>query len=55
MSNMYFLKGVGIGMIAGATAALVAMPKKKASKNTAGRALKSIGEIIEGITETITH
>lgn len=55
MSGMYFVKGLGVGMVAGATVALIAMPKKKAEKNNCGKAIKTIGEIIDNIADTITH
>ena len=55
MSGMYFLKGLGVGMVAGATVALVAMPKKKAQKNICGKAIKTVGDIIDDIADNLTH
>ncbi len=47
-----FAKGIAIGMIAGGTVgAIVAMPKKKAS--AAGKFLKTAGNIIENISDTL--
>ena len=50
-----FFKGVGAGMAAGAVVTLVCMPKKKSGKSVAGKALKSVGEVIDGITEALGH
>jgi len=48
-----FFKGVGAGMAMGAAAAIVIMPKKKAAKSAVGKALKSAGEVIDGISEAL--
>ena len=50
MNNMSFIKGIGIGMIAGAAVGMVAAPKKKSG---IGKAIKNIGAAVESVTETI--
>lgn len=53
MDKTEFIKGVGVGMIAGAAAAF-AMPLKKPMKKTvAGKALKAAGDIVENISEAM--
>jgi len=49
MSAHGFVKGMAIGMVAGATIGMVAAPKTKNVKRTAGRFLKTAGEVIENI------
>ena len=55
MSGMYFLKGVGVGRVAGATAALLVMPKKQQKPTACGKAIKTVSEIIDSIADTLTH
>ena len=49
MHGVAFLKGMGVGLVVGATVTgLVApMDKKKMMKGGAGRTLKAIGEAVE--------
>jgi gas vesicle protein len=46
-----FIKGMGIGLIAGATVGLMVSPKtrKKVMKSKPVRAIRSIGEAVEDI------
>jgi len=52
LSSMDFLKGVGVGMAAGAAVGMTVMSaaKSKGRRSTAGRALKAAGEIVENIS-----
>ena len=50
MNNMSFIKGIGLGMIVGSAVGMVVAPKKK---NGLGKAIKSIGNAVESVTETI--
>ncbi len=50
MSGMYFMKGVGVGMVAGAAVAVLAMPKKKKPQTAYKKAIKTVGDIIDDIT-----
>ncbi len=54
MNNMNFLKGMGIGLMIGAaaTAGMTIKPKKKHC-NMIGKALKSMGEVIDGIADSM--
>ncbi len=45
---MSFAKGMGVGLIVGMAAGLAAAPKKKKSR-TAGKMLKSLGNIVDGV------
>ncbi len=55
MNNMDFIKGVGVGVIAGATIGMAAAPKKKgsSSKSFAGKALRAAGDIVENISDAM--
>lgn len=56
MNNMDFIKGMGIGVIAGATIGMAAVPKKKKSptaKSIAGKALRTAGDIVENISDAM--
>jgi gas vesicle protein len=52
-----FIKGMGAGMAVGAVGAAAAftmMPKKKkAAKSAVGKALRSAGEVMDGISEAL--
>lgn len=48
MHNMSFVKGMGMGIIAGSVVAMVAMPRKK--KLSVGKALRSVGDAIDSVT-----
>ena len=53
MQGKSLVKGIGIGMAAGAllTAAMVPMDKKRLSRTKAGRALRTAGQVVEGICD----
>jgi gas vesicle protein len=51
MNNMSFLKGMGVGMVVGSMVGMVAMPRKK--KFSMGKALKSMGDVVENVTNAI--
>ena len=53
MRNMDFIKGLGVGVIAGATIGMAVVPKKKTSKSVAGKALRAAGDIVENITDAM--
>ena len=50
MNNMSFVKGVGVGMILGSAVGMCVAPKKKSG---VGKALKSIGNAVESVTDMI--
>lgn len=51
MHNMSFIKGMGLGLIAGSVAAMVVTPKKK--KMNVGKTLRSVGEAIDSVAGSI--
>ena len=53
MSDMRFVRGVCVGLIAGAAVGAALMPRSKNNKNMAGRALRAAGEVLEQITDAI--
>lgn len=50
-----FCKGVGIGFIAGSVvaAAMIPMDKKRAARTKTGRCLRTVGEVVEGISDAL--
>ncbi len=50
-----FMKGVGVGIVAGTAMAMMISPpdKKKIMHSGAGRAIKAVGDIVETITEAM--
>ena len=52
-TNMRFARGMFIGMIAGAAVGATLMPKKKSSKNYAGRALRTAGGVLDQISDIL--
>ena len=56
MFNSCFLKGVGLGMIAGAAAAVAVcsgMESGKSRKSGLGRCLKTVGDVLGDIAHTM--
>ena len=51
MNKMTFVKGMGLGLVVGSAVGMVIAPKKKNSP--IGKALRSMGDVVEGISETI--
>lgn len=50
MTRTGFIKGMTIGVMAGAAFGVAMAPKGKNSKSAAGKALKAAGEVIDNIT-----
>lgn len=53
VNNMSFLKGVGMGIVAGSLISMVVMPRKSGSKKTIGKYLRNVGDIIENVTDAM--
>jgi gas vesicle protein len=53
VNNMSFLKGMGMGIVAGSVISMVVMPRKSGSKKTIGRYLRNVGDIIENVTDAM--
>lgn len=52
MNNMSLIKGIGIGMVVGSIAGM-AMAPKKGSKAGFTKTLKSIGDVMDSVANTI--
>ena len=53
MNGTGFVKGMALGVTAGAVMAVMVMPKKKKfSKKMTGKALKAVGEIMDSVTSS---
>lgn len=53
VNNMSFLKGMGMGIVAGSVISMVVMPKKSGGRKTVGRYLRNVGDIIENVTDAM--
>lgn len=53
MSRMQFAKGMGIGLVVGATAGMCMKPKKRSGKKLVTDAVKAVGDITETICDTM--
>jgi len=51
MNNMSFFKGMGIGVMVGSIAGMIASPKKKPAG--LGKALKSVGTVVDNVSSTL--
>jgi hypothetical protein len=51
-----FIKGMGVGLVAGTAIAMMISPpdKKKMMHSRAGRAIKVVGDIVESITDVMS-
>lgn len=53
MSEHPFLKGIGLGMMAGAAVGATMMKKEKAIKQTARRTVKNVGRLAEDAADMV--
>lgn len=53
MNSMSFVKGMGAGLIVGACVGMSMCADKKACKRKLGKTVKSIGEVIESVTDSL--
>ena len=53
MQAKSLVKGIGIGIVAGSllTAAVIPMDKKRVMRSKPGRALRTMGQVVEGICD----
>ena len=49
------MRGVGIGMLAGAVGGMMVSPGKKQLKQTANKAVQAVGNAADTISEAIQH
>ena len=50
MDNATFLKGLGVGVVVGSALSMAVHGGKKDDKNAWGKALKSMGEVVENVS-----
>ena len=50
MDNSNFLKGLGVGMVVGSAISMAMQGGKKQDKNAWGKAIKSMGEVVENVS-----
>ena len=50
MDNSNFLKGLGVGMVVGSAISMAMQSGKKEDKNAWGKAIKSMGEVVENVS-----
>lgn len=53
MNNMNFVKGMGVGLMVGGAIGMAVATPKKTGKKIMGRALKTIGEVMEDVTDAM--
>jgi hypothetical protein len=55
MQSKSLFRGVGIGLVAGAllTAAVIPVDKRRVSRSKAGRTLRTVGQVIEGVCDSL--
>lgn len=55
LKNSDFLRGMGLGLMAGTTLGFAVAPKKKQSrmKSTAGKAIRAVGDVVEQISDAM--
>lgn len=53
MNHHLFLGGVGLGMLAGAALSMAIAPKKKDLKRTARKAMRTMGDLAEDLSDTM--
>ena len=51
MNNMSFIKGMGLGVMVGSVVGMMVTPKKK--KFDIGKALKSMGDVVDNVVGVI--
>lgn len=55
MERSRFLRGVGLGMLAGAVVGIMVSPGKNEIKRTANKAVQAVGNAADTISEAIQH
>lgn len=52
MHEHAFIKGVGLGALAGAAIGMAMVPRKKVNmRKTAGKAMKTVGHVMENLSD----
>ena len=55
MEHNRFIRGVGIGMLAGAVVGMLVSPCKNEIKRTANKAVQAVGNAADTISEAMQH
>ena len=55
MAHNHFMRGVGLGMLAGAVVGMMVSPGKKELKRTANKAVQAVGTAADSISEAINR
>ena len=55
MEHNRFMRGVGLGMLAGAVVGMMVSPGKKELKQTANKAVQAVGNAADNISNAINH
>lgn len=53
MEHSHFLRGVGLGMLAGAVVGMVVSPGKKELKQTANKAIQAVGNAADSLSSAM--
>lgn len=55
MEQNHFMRGIGIGMLAGTVLGMMVSPGRKELKRTANKAVQAVGNAADTISEVIQH
>lgn len=55
MEHNHFMRGVGLGMLAGAVVGMMVSPGKKELKRTANKAAQAVSNAADNISNAIGH
>ena len=55
MERSHFMRGVGLGMLAGAVVGMIVSPGKKELKQTANKAVQAVSNAADSISNAINH
>lgn len=55
MEHNRFMRGVGLGMLAGTVVGMMVSPGKKELKQTANKAVQAVGNAADNISNAINH
>ncbi|WP_202621143.1 hypothetical protein [Pseudoflavonifractor sp. 524-17] len=53
MTQHPFLEGIGLGLVAGAALTMAAAPKKNELKRKARKAMRSVGDLADDLTDSM--
>jgi hypothetical protein len=55
MYNYNFFKGMGAGLAVGMAIGIAIIPKKKTKGTMSGKLIKTVGDIVDNVSEYMTH